>query len=66
MNTNHTYQISDMDRAMANKISGHTGICETDILRSILISKEHVRVVRQRAILAGRLSSSGLPTLSSN
>ena len=65
MNATGTYQISKLDRAMAIKISSHTGICEEDILRSILVSKEHVRVIRQRAILAGRLTSGGMPVLSS-
>ena len=65
MNTTDTYQISDLDRAMASQISGHTGIGETDILRSILVSKEHVRLLEQLAILAGRLSPGGLPVLHS-
>lgn len=61
MTINATYLASDLDRAMANNIAGHTGIPETDILKSIIISKEHARLVRQRAILAGRLCASGFP-----
>ena len=57
------YQISDLDRSMASKIASHTGISETEILRSILVSKEHVRIVRQRAIKAGKLYGDGSPVL---
>jgi hypothetical protein len=61
MTLENTYQISDLDRAMAQRISTHTGIAEVKILRSIVISKEHVRVVRIRAIKAGRLNEDGFP-----
>jgi len=61
MKLNRTYEITARDRAMAERIARHTGIEEGEILKSILISQEHVRIVRQRAILAGRLSSEGLP-----
>jgi len=61
MTFDNAYQISEIDRAMAHRISNHTGIAEVKILRSIVISKEHVRIVRLRAIKEGRLGHDGLP-----
>jgi hypothetical protein len=61
MTIDNGYQISKMDRAMAHRISSHTGIAEVKILRSIVISKEHVRVVRLRAKNGERLVHDGLP-----
>ena len=61
MNIENTYKISTLDRAMAQQISTHTGITEVAILRSIVISKEHVRIVRIRAMKEGRIGSDGFP-----
>ena len=61
MTAKNGYQITNLDRAMAQRISSHTGISEIKILRSIVISKEHVKIVRQRAIKEGRLGQDGLP-----